>query len=157
VAGELISVRTEVVLSAMVESIVAEALDRGGEPLAAAGVLDGVADTPALGALARLGWQARQIEVERFAPAREPWAEELLTPLELAREEPLERPAPDHPAAVSWRVPGPGGHVRHYVALRSIGASPVAVADARAAGLEDPTPLKRVWLYGFLVAATSER
>ena len=152
--GELISVRTEVVLSAMVESIVEEALRRGGEPLSTAGVLDGLGELPSLGALARLGWEARGIEIERFEPAREPWPPELLSPLELARAEPLCRPDPGDPAAVSWRIPGPGGHVRHYVALRSIGASPEAVADARAAGLGDPAALKRVWLYGFLQAAS---
>ena len=152
--GDLISVRTEVVLSALVESVVEETRRRGGEPLPAAGVVDGLEDTPALGALARLGWHARRVEVERFEPARAPWPSELLSNLELARGEPLARPDPGDPAAVSWRVPGPGGHVRHYVALRSIGASPDAVADARAAGLTDPTVLKRVWLYGFLEAAS---
>jgi hypothetical protein len=153
--SELISVRTEVVLTALVESIVDEAVRRGGEPLPVAGVLDGVEDTPALGSLARLGWHAREIEAERFEPAREPWPPELLSPLELARAEPLGRPDPGDPAAVSWRVPGPGGHVRHYVALRSIGASPDAVADLRTAGVTDPAALKRVWLYGFLLAASA--
>ena len=155
--SELISVRTEVVLTALVESIVEDALGRGGEPLPADGVLDGVDGTAALGALARLGWHARRIERERFAPAREPCPPEARSVLELARSEPLARPDPDDPDAVSWRVPGPGGHVRHYVALRSIGASPDAVADAGVAGVADPAALKRVWLYGFLCAAADER
>jgi hypothetical protein len=34
--------------------------------------------------------------------------------------EPLGKPSPDDEAAMSWRVPGPGGHVRHFLARRTI-------------------------------------
>lgn len=45
--------------------------------------------------------------------------------MHFARAEPLGKPSPDEEAAMSWRVPGPGGHVRHF--------------------------LVRPWLYGFYV------
>jgi hypothetical protein len=60
----------------------------------------------------------------------------------LAEGEPGERPEPDDPGAVSWRIPGPGGHVRHYVALKLIDSSDVA--------------LKREVIYGFLVRCCEE-
>jgi hypothetical protein len=60
---------------------------------------------------------------------------------ELASREPLERPQPGDPHAVTWRVPGPGGHVRHYVALRLT------------AGRRE---LKRDFVFGFLIRCCEE-
>jgi len=183
--SQLIAVRTELVLQELVESIAAEAGARAAKPLAAEAeealeaaptVLDAAQPLDdgareALTRLARAGWYARMREVERFEPARRPpsaalaeairkgdWASATATCVSLATQEPLERPKPDDLAAASWRVPGPGGHVRHYVALLAIGSSPEAVDAARALGHDDPTPLKRVWLLGFLLAeAARER
>ena len=110
-------------------------------------VPDGVTQA---GDVARRGYLWRRAETETFSASRgsTPELAERLrdgaSPTDLAAEladaEPSQRPAPDDPRAISWRVPGPGGHVRHYGALASI----------EAAGLGDPS-LKRDWLYGFLV------
>jgi len=72
---------------------------------------------------------------------------------DLARSEPLAKPSPDDEAAMTWRVPGPGGHVRHYLARRTIEDrllprdQPLPI---------DPAELKRAWLYGFFVRACEE-
>ena len=98
-----------------------------------------------------MGYQARALELERFAPAREPmpWLTEMLATREpealcaqLAGDEPLDRPDPGQ--APSWRVPGPGGHVRHYVAVRA--ARAFRLADG---GDVDDLALKRAWMRGF--------
>jgi hypothetical protein len=111
--ADLIAVRTEVVLEVMVGSMHEEAARRAAD--------EGRPDAE------RLGYHARVVERERFAPAREPigWLSDLLAgrdaatvAAELAAGEPEERPDPDSGVA-SWRVPGPGGHVRHYLALRA--------------------------------------
>jgi hypothetical protein len=110
---DLIAVKTEVVLDVMVGSVHEEAVRRA---------LAGGDTGPEA-----LGYHARDVERDRFAPARQPmpWLHELLAggdaaavAAELAAAEPAGRPEPDSGAA-SWRVPGPGGHVRHYLALRS--------------------------------------
>jgi len=74
-------------------------------------------------------------------PDREQWAE------------PVGRPAPDDPAATTWRVPGPGGHVRHYLARRTI-EDLLQGRDRPFDG--DPADLKIPWVYGFLVRACEE-
>jgi hypothetical protein len=102
--------------------------------------------------LSRAGYELRNVERRLFEPARRPTpglAEELHERIangasegdaidalsrELADAEPLGRPEPGARGAWSWRVPGPGGHVRHYVAMELVG-------DAREA--------KREVLYGF--------
>lgn len=120
--------------------------------------------------LGHAGYLARMVELELFEPARQP-AEWLRTALaaraeeaggrdeattglcsELARSEPLGKPDPDDEAAVSWRVPGPGGHVRHFLARRTI-EEQLSGAEAP---VEDPAELKRPWLYGFLLRACEE-
>lgn len=140
------SVQSELVRATMVETIRERALARVGEPLpdAVAEVLAGARRSD----LARAGYFTRVVEAELFAPAREPsaWiaeklrsvaqADELRRVAEaespwppvvrelaagLAEREPTERPDPGNPDAVTWRIPGPGGHVRHYVALVLIG------------------------------------
>ena len=141
---ELISVRTDVVVSVMVESLYEDA--RGGAPLMAEAEeslqLAGDSD------VARMGWRARKAELNRFERAHDRPDNQLVAELTdgdrsqitarcltLARAEPNDRPDPDDPNAVSWQIPGPGGHVRHYVALRCSG--PEGKAD---------------WMYGFLLA-----
>ena len=159
----LISVRTRVVLDTLVASITEAAAERKDLPL----------DAPVDAALARIrgdpmlvrmGSLARVLEIERFERARRPmpwlaeqfarcrvdgtsWqdaAAELAT--RLADAEPSGRPEPDDDAAVSWRVPGPGGHVRYYLASRAAGEGPTRL----------PETARRSWLAGFLVHCISE-
>jgi hypothetical protein len=123
--------------------------------------------------VARAGYLARVIESELFVPARmpSPYLEEKLrdaviepaqtesvasaVALELARHEPEERPDPDDPRAVSWQIPGPGGHVRHYVALQTV---EWLAEPAQQAGLSEPqrVDLKRCWIYGFFLRCCEE-
>lgn len=119
----------------------------------------------------RAGYLARVVEVELFEPARQPaawlgalarerfaasgdWAAAITaTCAELARAEPVGKPHPDDPAAATWRVPGPGGHVRHYVARRTIEEQ----LQGRDRPLEgEPADLKIPWVYGFFVRACEE-
>ncbi|RDI75830.1 hypothetical protein Gocc_0249 [Gaiella occulta] len=134
----------------MLEQVVDRLLARVGE-LYPGDVPVPVADA---GEIARRGYLWRVAETETFAAARAPTPglPERLHPItagELAREladaEPLGRPDPGDPGTITWTVPGPGGHVRHYGALASI----------EAAGLADRA-LKREWLYGFLYRCCEE-
>ena len=121
--------------------------------------------------LRRAGYLAREVETELFEPAQQPavWLAELLTERlaaaedpavelaavcsELAYCEPTGKPSPNDPAAATWRIPGPGGHVRHFVARRSIEEH----LQNRARPIEgDPADLKRPWVFGFLVRACEE-
>jgi hypothetical protein len=120
--------------------------------------------------LRHAGYLARVVEVELFEPARQPaeWIAEMLTERfaataswdeavaatceQLARAEPVGKPSPEDEAAVSWRIPGPGGHVRHYLARHTIEDY---LRDAEGP-VDDPAELKRPWLYGFLVRACEE-
>jgi hypothetical protein len=108
-------------------------------------------------ALARAGYATRIVERELFEPARRtaPELEERALEradqlgdrraaiAELSRElaslEPLGRPDPAGGTA-SWKVPGPGGHVRHYVALE-LGRRLAGTGTAR----------KRDFMFGFFV------
>jgi len=128
--AKLIAVRTEVVLDVMVASIHEESRRRAAR--------EGTVSPEALGR------HARSVERERFAPARAPmpWLAELLRDRDaadvaaaLAAEEPAERADPGS-GAPSWRVPGPGGHVRHYLGVRS--------GD------------KAAWMRGFLASCCAE-
>jgi hypothetical protein len=136
---DLISVRTEVVLETLVGSIADAVAARVEAPLEPR-VEAALAATPDP-RLARMGYLARAVEVERFDRARAPmpWLEGVgyAAAAELAAAEPAERPDPGDERAPSWKVPGPGGHVRHYLALRAGGD-------------------KRVWLTGFLVHCIGE-
>jgi hypothetical protein len=145
----LISVRTELVLDVLVGSLAGAVERRMDEPLPAAveAALAQAGDAAAVRA-ARAGWHARMVEMERFEPAREPdlLVSSMLSGVpacaELAGREPLDRPHPDDARAMTWRVPGPGGHVRHYLASRAVG--------------EGNRELKRSWVYGFLLACAPE-
>jgi hypothetical protein len=113
--------------------------------------------------LALVGYACRTVEVELFEPAREPitWLREELgreavdLASELARAEPERRPDPDE--APSWRIPGPGGHVRHYLALDAI--HQLAPEEN---GKPGPPPgvtaieLKRCWMLGFFLRCCEE-
>lgn len=121
--------------------------------------------------LRRSGYLARDAELELFDPARQPaawlaprlleqhaaggdWTATIMSVCaELARAEPVGKPHPDDPAATTWRIPGPGGHVRHYVARRSI-EEHLQGRDRPFDG--DPADLKIPWMYGFLVRACEE-
>lgn len=184
-SGDLISVRTELVREHLVGNLLAAARRRSTEPIPQAFVtaFKECSDTEATAVLARLGYCARIAETDAFEAARAPipWlAAELAdrerigqwprAAVELSRElaasEPARKPDPDS-GAVSWRIPGPGGHVRHLVvaaaldSLRSDGLalSPVPgdAADARErtdAGVTED--LKRQWLFGFLLRCCEE-
>jgi hypothetical protein len=121
--------------------------------------------------LRRAGYLARVVEAELFEPARQPapwlalqlrerfadagdWATALAaTCAELARAEPVAKPSPGDPAASTWRIPGPGGHVRHYLARRTIEQA----LQGRDRPLDgDPGDLKIAWAYGFFVRACEE-
>jgi hypothetical protein len=127
--------------------------------------------------LARVGYLTRVIERELFEPARRraSWLGDMLRARlaaeesawepaaaalsrELAQAEPNKRADPSGEYA-SWRVPGPGGHVRHYVALEAAAercpkdpeGNPRLPERIYSAG-----ELKRCWLYGFLLRCCEE-
>lgn len=123
--------------------------------------------------LRHAGYLARIVEGEMFEPARRPadWIEPMLTErlasgasweeavagacAQLARTEPLGKPSPDDAAAMTWRVPGPGGHVRHFLARRTI-EEYLGASNVSAPVVDDPAELKRPWVYGFFVRACEE-
>ncbi len=127
-------------------------------------------------ALARLGYLGRLAETEMLEPARSPieWLAERLEQAagegdsaaeaivtvsrELALAEPEERPDPES-GAPSWRIPGPGGHVRHYAALEAM--SRRAPMDSGGnprlgQGIRSPAELKRCWMLGFFLRCCDE-
>lgn len=159
----LISVRTQVVLDTLVASMTEAAAERADEPLSPP-VDAALAHARGDPRLIRMGYLGRALEVERFERARHPmpWlAEEFRRRRadgsswalaaaalagQLAKDEPAGRPRPDDEAAVSWKVPGPGGHVRYYLALRAAGDGAASIPDAAT----------RSWLVGFLVHCIGE-
>jgi hypothetical protein len=160
----LITVRTQVVLDTIVGSIAEAVTARFDDPLEppveAALALAGDDGEQRL---ARAGYLARVLELERFDRARQPmpwlaerlrvdgttWSEAAATlAAELAETEPPERPDPGDDRAVSWKVPGPGGHVRHYLAVRAAGGE--------GHGGTLPLGAKRAWSMGFLIACIEE-
>ena len=185
----VISVRTELVGEYVIDRVLEETLRRhpgelpGAIAEAIGRTLDAVPEAPAEAAplaeaLARAGYLTRVVEAEMFEPARapNPWLTEALadrlaasgeSPAEavesLSRElavlEPPGRPDPGDQRAVTWRVGGPGGHVRHYLAGRAVGAlAPRDTGDRPRLpeGFSDPGLLKRCWLYGFFLRCCEE-
>lgn len=170
-----IAVEPRVVKELLVDRLFEDANARARGPLAAepAGLVDAALHAvagrlpdgsaphaqQAAAAVARMGYESRSAELAAFARAREP-AEWLLAELrsrgdgdlsaELALREPAELPDPADERAASWRVPGPGGHVRHWLAARS-----VAAELERSPG-EDPRLLRRAWFYGFYLRSCAE-
>lgn len=147
----LISVRSDVAGSLLIDGLLEQAVARLDDelPYATTRALAGATDQR----LARLGYWARRVELERFPIARGPvpWLvdrvvaapEATIAELAaaLAAEEPLEKPAPAD-GAPTWRIPGPGGHVRHFLALR--------------AGAAEVPERKRDWVFGFFVACCED-
>ena len=129
-------------LHARVTALAAQALPDETEQLLAA--------RPGDVAVARAGYLTRLAETERFEPARQPmpWLSALLADRDaatvaaaLAASEPAGKPAPNDPDAKTWWVPGPGGHVRYFLAARWSGGDD----DGR-----------RAWLYGFFLRCCEE-
>ena len=137
----------------------------GGEG-PAAGADPGATEVAAT--LARKGYLTRVVETELFERARgvtpgladavrerwlaprESWPETVVAVAgDLARREPADRPDPGDERACTWDVPAPGGHVRHYLAIRAARIAPDAPA------LEE-ADRKRCWIYGFYVRCCEE-
>lgn len=144
----LISVRSDVAASLLIDGLVEETVRRVGDPLPAA--IDEVLQKSDDSRLSRLGYWARVVERERFVPARKPvaWLSDLLlddaiasVSAALAQAEPLDKPSPAD-APPSWRIPGPGGHVRHFMAMRAVG--------------DGPMENKRSWMFGFFARCCEE-
>ena len=169
---QVIKVRTELVVEQLVSRVLGRALELRSDQLSpeAEAVLD---EAPEPRELARLGYTTRVAETEQFDPARRPipWLAKRIDEgarsegdrvtgiaslcTELASEEPDDRP---DPGEGSWRIPGPGGHVRHFVAL--------AAADELTHGEGNGEPVlhrelpvgeaKRCFLYGFYARCCEE-
>jgi hypothetical protein len=125
-----------------------------------------------------IGYLSRCVECEMFDPARHPldglgemlrhgmaagqdWPSAVsAVSCRYAEAEPLAKPPAGDDRAVSWKVPGPGGHVRHYVvaaAIAEVLSDPAHVADRMLpAGITDAGELKRCWTYGFMVRCCEE-
>jgi len=178
--SKLLAVDTGLVLQTLVESVLPVVEGRREDPLpeGIAAVLEAQEGLAAVGSdraldydLRHAGYLARVVEAERFEPARQTaewipgmlserldrtggWPEAVVDLCgELARGEPLGKPSPDDEAAKSWRVPGPGGHVRHFLARRTIEEH---LREREEPVVDDPAELKRPWLYGFFVRACEE-
>lgn len=176
--GRLMAVDADLVREHLVGSLLRAAQERlvTGMPAESDTTIAAELDGPVRVDLARLGYLARVVELERFEPARQPmpWLAELVSERsvtasvsridamrtisgELARAEPEERPHPDSGAA-SWRVPGPGGHVRHYLATAALerrreAAVDLAASDDRTATVAE---LKHCWMFGFFLRCCEE-
>lgn len=140
----------------------AEAGDRGVAQLAREVLQLASRDQSPLRRMWRAGYWSRLAEFEHFEVARQPvtWLAPALEPdaggdawtgrsercVELALAEPLERPDAEDERAATWRVPGPGGHVRHYL---------FEELAAKLEGAEAGPELKRPWVYGFLLATVA--
>ncbi len=178
-------VQVEVIKEVLVDRILGGALERypGDPPPAVARALEAELDLPACdgGALdlwlRRIGYLTRLVEADLFEPARQPMeglGDELARRLsaadqwttaaaalsaELAGEEPLPKPDPADERATSWKVPGPGGHVRHYVVAAAIAEALSDDSNGQRPlpdAIDDAGELKRCWMYGFLVRCCEE-
>lgn len=181
----LMPVQVEVIKEVLVDKILGGALERyPGDPEARVEqALEADVDLPVCDGraldmrLRRIGYLTRIMEAELFDPAREPMeglADDLTQRLaeqgdwpaaacalsaEVASREPLPKPDPADESATSWKVPGPGGHVRHYVVA-------AAIADALSGDMngqnrlpeevDDAAELKRCWMFGFMVRCCEE-
>ena len=179
-------VQLEVIKEVLVDRILGGALELypGDPPAPVKQALDASLELPVCdgGALdlrlRRIGYLTRIAEADMFQPARQPMeglADQLTERLggaedwaaaaselsaELAGEEPLPKPDPGDEHATSWKVPGPGGHVRHYVVAAAIAESLEDGSNGHRGllpvGIDDPGELKRCWMYGFLVRCCEE-
>jgi hypothetical protein len=176
----LMSVRTELVREHLVDRILQTATDSGAIPEAARLALAHALDAdPFRLRLAELGYLCRAAEVTSFEPARSPgpwlvervrelttdrasgasawWEAAINLTAELAAAEPADRPDPKDDVA-SWRIPGPGGHVRHYVAIAAVERelSRGAENPNRVAAEQPAANLKRAWFLGFFLRCCEE-
>lgn len=178
--GRLVPVDAGLVAQTLIEAIFAQMQERRDNrpPAAITAILEtreqalaGANDAALDNALRHAGYLARVIEAEMFEPARHTadWVPQLLresfaragdwpqavaeTCGDIARAEPIGKPSPDDELAMSWRVPGPGGHVRHFLARRTI-EDELRELEEPVDG--DPAELKRPWLYGFFVRTVEE-
>lgn len=178
-------VQVEVIKEVLVDRILGEALERYpgdlSEPVEQA--LGADLDLPACDGggvdlrMRRIGYLTRIVEAEMFEPARAPmeglgdqlserigggegWPDAASAlSAELAREEPLPKPDPGDARAASWKVPGPGGHVRHFVVAAAIADTLSGDDNGHGLlprGIADAAELKRSWTYGFLVRCCEE-
>ncbi len=147
------------------------ALARAPELLLRAETRSAQADSAAV-ELARRGYLERVVETELFERARQPlpsieaghpeqsdWVGPAAQmSAELARLEPAEKPDPRDDGWTSWRVPGPGGHVRHYLALMSAFTLFAEGDDSPPVFPEGvgESDLKRSWMYGFYLRCYEE-
>jgi len=165
-------VRTDLVVDQLVSRVLDRALELRSERFdpETEGMLD---EAPDPKALARIGYAGRIAETEMFEPARRPmpWLAEMLEErladapsraeaiADLCRKLAAEEPeAKADLGEGSWRVPGPGGHVRHFLAL--------AAADELTHGEGDGDPelkrelsageAKRCFLFGFYARCCEE-
>jgi len=159
----VVRVRTDLVLDQLVSRLLGRALEldsEGLDPMAEA-LLEKV---PGPVRLARLGYASRTAETEMFEAARQPkpWLAERVTSeapraelcRELAAEEPDEKP---DPGEGSWRVPGPGGHVRHFLALAAADEVVHGDLNGESARRElSAGEAKRCFLYGFYARCCEE-
>lgn len=179
-SGGLVPVDSGLVGQTLVEAVFTKVGERGEQrpPAAILAILEsrdqalaGANDPELDNGLRLAGYHARIVEAEMFEPARRhaEWAPELVRGYraragnwsaaiaaacgDIARAEPVGRPDPDDELAMSWRVPGPGGHVRHFLARRTI-EDHLRELEEPVDG--DPAELKRPWLYGFFVRVCEE-
>lgn len=165
--------RDDVARATLIDGLVDEVARgmAGGPPLRSAAALAAVPGGELTGVASRLalsGHVTRQVERATFSVARAfspvveerlreaalPWpAVAVAVAAELAELEPAGRPAPDDGSTTTWVVPGPGGHVRHIIAMRF---ATLEAAGRLPAELADPAVLKRCWVYGFYVACCEE-
>lgn len=179
--GRFVPVNTSLLLQTLVEAVHEQVEERRARrellrtppALEADHALIGDNDPALERALRVCGYLARVAEVDMFEPAQAEadWVAERVAATraragtmdddeaiaalcgDLARAEPIDKPSPDDPDAMTWQVPGPGGHVRHFVARRAI----EELLRGRETPIEgDPADLKRAWVYGFLVRACEE-
>jgi hypothetical protein len=168
----VIKVQTELVLEQLVSRVLGRALElRSADlPSESEEVLEA---SPEPRPLARLGYACRAAETEMFEPARKPmpWLAEMLEERikagagqaeatvdvcrELATEEPDEKP---EPGEGSWWVPGPGGHVRHFLALAAADELRHGHGDGKRTIARELSPgeAKRAFLYGLYARCCEE-
>jgi hypothetical protein len=162
-------VKTELVLEQLVSRVLGRALELRAKGLPPGG--DEVIEAgPEPAELARIGYRSRIAETEMFEPARKPmpWLAEMLDQRtdsgaeataelcrELAAEEPDDKP---DPRQGSWRVPGPGGHVRHFLALAAADELRHGTGDGERPIMRELSTgeAKRCFLYGFYARCCEE-
>jgi hypothetical protein len=165
-------VRTDLVLDQLVSRVLDRALELRTQELDP-GNERALDDAPEPTALARIGYASRVAETEMFEPARQPmpWLAELLEERtadapsrveaiadlcrELAAEEPERKP---DLGEGSWRVPGPGGHVRHFLALAATDQLLEGDSNGDPSVNRELSPgeAKRCFLYGFYARCCEE-